>query len=338
MRIQIGTATEQNRQPEPPARKSNEDFTTCRMASNKGILTAAVMDGIPVLRNERSEYPPPDYTGLHAATIAGMKLAWGQQYRLNCKAMMQYRFELANNGIKRANRERELYLKSPPNWVATVGCVLWITLKKREALFGWIGDTIAFLIPDGENPRLLGSDQLAPWVAHREKPGHRKIGGDGYAGAAREWQDTRVRNKKDARCWCGAKVQGWGALTGEPEAMGFVEIQTIHLPERGRIVLATDAFCVFAGKRGSRRSVAPYIAPLNLVSNMKPDEAAKELVQLTRSAEETENARSDDETFCVIDFDCFPEPDAPADRFLTALRTFFLQKTGLAHSAGAQKM
>lgn len=312
--ITVGTYSDQNKQPEPPKRKPNEDSFAFQITQNESrngdgsVVAAVVCDGIPVPRGKSRAYPPIQ-NGAAASACASSVILWHltrNNFGTGTPAMKKG-FEDANDHIRELNEWYRCYKKHEPHWIATLATALWFDSRSRTAIVGHIGDSVMLYLPNGEKPRIVTEDHLARWVIHHSAPGHPPCpgGGDGYEGERRLRQDLDVRNKLNARCWCGKKVHGWGGLTGKAVAMKFVEIKTFRTARAGRFIIASDAICVFAGnERVVRRTVAPYRTVLASVAGLTPENAARWIVNLTREKERETGARSDDATAVVIDFKC----------------------------------
>lgn len=301
MPIIIGTATEQNRQPEPPVRKPNEDYVDCVLDRDGAI--AIVMDGIPVLRSADGAYPQEN--GAVASRIAAEAMCEFLAPRSPNRDELQEAFDWANQAIERENIRLGMYRWARPHWLATVGCALWTDSQREVAFFGYIDDPFGFIVlPDGE-VILITEDQHKPseghfWERHGEEMSSRDPAGNP---AFRERQDKFVRNRSDARCWwCGERFRGWGALTGEEAAMDFVMISSFATPPGTRVVLASDAIEAIGAGQARERLAEDYRTALLDTGNLESQAAAEELIRLIREGEVKKRCKSDDATVAVVDF------------------------------------
>lgn len=301
MKIRFGIATEQNRQPEPPDRKPNEDRVTS--LQKEDVVAIAVMDGIPVLRDANGFYPREN--GVMASQVAADEIGRFliQQGAPNADAMNRA-FSWANAKIRDLNENLGMYKKLPPQWIATVGCSLWASEKSGDVFFGYIDDPLGFVIAPDQNITLITEDQHVPSEGHFWAEHEAEMLAQDPAGNAkfRAHQDTHIRNHVSAKCWCGELFRGWGALTGEEAAMNFVSIISIRVSLGTRIVLSTDAFEAIGQGNAKERRVEDYRNVLLATRAMEPQMAAQELVRLIRINEEEKRYKSDDAGLAIIDF------------------------------------
>lgn len=295
--------SEQNRQPEPPARKPNEDHFG--YACKGQTLVAAVMDGIPVLRDENGVYPEENgsiASRIAVETICGSVLKSGES--LVTADLLTKAFCAANGAVKTENERLSMYEKKAPYWLATVGCAFLVDMATRRSYFGYIGDPLAFLVSPDHGVELLTEDQLKPFEMHLYECHKSEIEGrdPGAMKFIREYQDSRIRNHLDSRCYCGAPLRGWGALTGENCARLFVETKTISTPPGARVILASDAIEAVGAGNAKERKAEDYKDMLLSISKLTAQDAARELLRLTRAGEIEKKCKSDDATFVVIDF------------------------------------
>ncbi len=301
--IKIAKISEQNCQSESPTRKPNEDFAGYVYKYN--ALVAVVMDGIPVLRDEHGNYP--EENGAIASRIAVEKICHLSQWARPPQSFnlfnLRLAFRLANRGIKDENQARLVYEKKEPQWMATVGCALWVNMLTSEAYFAYIGDPLAFLISPRREARLLTEDQLRPFEQHLFTCHKDELTKDpGTIAYIREHQDKFIRNVMDAQCYCGEPLCGWGALTGQSEAMEFVGVETFQVPPGTRVILASDAIEAIGKGNAQERNVADYLPAFQAISGLEPQEAVEELLRLTRAGEVEKKCKSDDASFIVVDF------------------------------------
>ena len=300
MQIVVGTATEQNRQPEPPERKPNEDYVAYAR-SESGVI-AVVMDGIPVLRTSDGSYPREN--GAVASQIAANMMRELLAPKSPNLDDLRQAFGQANQRIKRENNRLQMYLKTPPHWLATVGCALWADSRSEQSFFGYIDDPLAFVVSPDFRVTLLTEDQHAPseghfWAKHQDEMNSQDPAGNSHF---REHQDRFVRNCVDAHCWCGERFRGWGALTGKETAMDFVTVSTVATQPGTRIVLASDAIEAIGRGQARERITDDYRTALLDTLGMKPQAAAVELIRLIRRGEDEKRCKSDDTAIAVIDF------------------------------------
>ncbi len=297
--VKIGVVSQQNQQPEPPARKLNEDAFDCVQSVNR--IVATVMDGIPVLRDAGGFYPNDN--GLVASGTAARVICHAFVHEDHESSYELLRlFELANESIRVHNSANQTYEKTAPYWMATVGCALVSNLSTDVSYFGYIGDPLAFLISPNREVSILTEDQLRPFELHinsYHKSDSKDLANNIFI---REHQDRYVRNVMDARCFCGERLRGWGALTGQLEAMDFVVVNKIQTPLGSRVILASDAIEAIGAGNGQERKVRDYQEALLSTLSIDPYRAAEALLRLTRVGEVSKGCKSDDATFVVVDF------------------------------------
>ncbi len=266
------------------------------------------MDGIPVLRNEQGDYP--EKNGGIAARIAAKSICnflkniySPSRDTRSCHELILRAFINANADIRATNHAHRIYDKKEPQWIATVGCALWANTEKNEAYFAYIGDPLAFLIHShGGCIELLTEDQLRDFENHLRTKHKDEFKDAGTSTKIREHQDKFVRNVKYSKCFCGKSLRGWGALTGQPEAMEFVVLNRIETPPGTRVILASDAIEAIGAGNAKEREVEDYKNAFFSIIKLSPVSAARELLRLTRAGEEEKKCKSDDATFVVIDF------------------------------------
>ncbi|GEM_PF-6537698 len=300
--MKIHGLTEQNRQPKPTkgGPKPNEDRFACHEDTH--LRFGIVMDGIPVLRNECGVYP--DENGSIASQLALKAMTTAFTIGVPSERRFRDSFRSANDLIRLENEKRGMYTKTPPYWLATVGCAIWTDPRTETAYFGYIGDPFAFIVSPDRRVALLSDDQLKYaedhfWERHREEMSSQDPAVNVFT---REHQDRHIRNRMDARCFCGERFCGWGALTGEEAAMDFVAISVIATPPGTRMVLASDAIEAIGAGNAKERKPEDYRDALLSTLGMNPEGAVWELLRLTRAGEAEKQCKSDDATFVVIDF------------------------------------
>lgn len=296
----IGVVTERNRQPEPPKRKPSEDSYAFGVTGE--MICAAVMDGIPVLRDADGKYP--EENGSIAAILAAETIPayCNHLFCLPNADVLREGFWLANEKIRDDNSFFGAYKRKEQNWPATVGCALWADESSGKAVFGYIGDPLAFRIGKDGSVELLTEDQLRHFEDHIYAE-HRDMFQDpGTTAFVREHQDKNVRNVWDARCWCGRPLRGWGALTGEDEAMRFVVTAEMDISPGTRIILASDAIEAIGAGNAKERKASDYRETFLALTNLTVQETAEELLSLIRKNEKEKNYKSDDATILVVDF------------------------------------
>lgn len=296
--MKIGGVTHQNLQPEPPARKPNEDAFRC-LKSDQTVV-GVVMDGIPVLRNSEGNYP--NENGAIASRVASDSICAFMRSREPSERLCLDVFRYANDQIRSENEKRGIYKKKEPQWISTVGCVLLADVPARNVYFGYIGDPLAFIIRPSGEAALLTEDQLKPFEDHLYACHRHMFSDPGANVAIREHQDKYVRNRMDAECFCGVKLRGWGALTGQADAMRFVSVVSLAAPPGTRFVLASDAIEAIGAGNAKERKVGDYLNAFDSIRDLVPQKAAEALLRMTRDAEREKRCKSDDATFVVADF------------------------------------
>jgi hypothetical protein len=296
--VKIFGLTKQNKQPEPPKRKPNED--NYKYVSDEKNLVAMVVDGIPVLRDDGGNYPPDN--GAVASKIAVNAipdlLNWGKP---NQKTLEDI-FCFINLRIGYENRKRGNYQKTPPFWMATVGCILWADILERRAFFAYIGDPLAFVISPNMRIKIITEDQLRFFESHLYACHSDQFKDPGTTTFIREHQDENVRNVLHAKCFCKKNLCGWGALTGQGSAMSFVKTCSFATPPGTRVIMASDAIEAIGAGNTKERKPKDYKAVFQSIKNLSPEKAVKELLRLTRLSEKEKQCKSDDATFVVVDF------------------------------------
>ena len=262
------------------------------------------MDGIT-----RPSYP--DWGAWMAARLAAQSVTHGFSIRCesweDAEARVRCAFEHANNSVKVLNERRGASspdYSSGEDFCGTVGCVLWVPAGCAFAVCGWIGDCLVFHLPHDGEPQLLTRNQLAEWNAayHDVFFGGESIGEDSLGSENMRrlaWQREYVRNRCDAHLPDGTSIEGFGALTGEPNALDFVEVQCVPIALGDRFVLASDAIRVLEND-GGEESLLSVLAALRALSRK---EMVDQLIHAIREADKAKGVRLDDVTVAVADME-----------------------------------
>lgn len=296
--MEVHGLSARNEQPEPPARKPNEDFFGYYADNN--ILVAVVMDGIPVLRDEDGNYP--EENGSIASQIAVREMCNFLSGKIPNSNDFLAAFRFANTSIFVENGKRKTYERKEPQWIATVGCALWADFAKNLLYFGYIGDPLAFSVSYGDGVELLTEDQLKPFESHLYAAHRNDFTDPGITASIREHQDRYVRNVIDSKCFCGEPLRGWGALTGQSSAMNFMVARRMRIFEGLRVILASDAIEAIGAGNTKERKAEDYRDILLQTLDLSPKKTAEYLLKLTRAGEKEKKCKSDDATFIVVDF------------------------------------
>lgn len=297
-------STEQNVQPEPPARKPNEDhFGWADLG--EGRTLALVMDGIPVPRNDDDSYPIANgsiASQLAVATMTECARQFAQHPIAAAEpmAVLTGWFTEVNRAIGRKNKELGL-LGRPESWrLGTVGCACWLDEHQGIGWFASIGDPFTIVQAPTDDLLFFGRDQLQGFHQHlltRHGADNQRLG----EMEIRTHQDRYVRNCVEAKCFCNQSVPGWGALTGEETALRFLELQKTELPPGSRVILASDAIEVFGQGKGSERNPQDFRTALDELRPYPAEEATNRLIRLIRAEETARQKKSDDATVVIID-------------------------------------
>lgn len=193
------------------------------------------------------------------------------------------------------------------DYLGTTGCAFVVNPKTCKAIFAYIGDVIGIHIPYGGEPRLLTRDQLHNCHAFSYAYFSSLVSSEITKEMAKEmrllYQRRDARNKKSATDPTGNLV-GFGVLTGEPEAMDFVEIMEFDVHPGDRFLLATDALRVTASiPEGEEENVFSYGHVLQILHQTSFDELPEVIVDLIRQQEISKKTRSDDATVVVVEIE-----------------------------------
>ncbi len=180
--------------------------------------------------------------------------------------------------------------------LGTTGGVLCVNPDRNKAIFAYLGDVVVIYLPKEGTPKLLTRDQLRAChnfsYSHfsQEQKAERLL-----------WQRKEARNNLEARDPDGNQV-GYGAFTGEPQALQFLKILEFPVKQGDRFILASDALRVTASvDKNEEESISSYESTLEVVNNTPFDKLPNILIKLIRKYEIEKKARSDDATIVVVE-------------------------------------
>jgi len=295
--------------PKGDSDKPNEDY----FIIDNDLGFAILADGVTRSRNKYGEYPK-------GSTIAP-KLACEKVHDyIRCrtkidtspKVILEDSARKANNEVWQAN----IAFNIPRNidydsidYLGTTLCVLWIHRREEKmlAVLGFIGDSIAIHIPKDGQARLLTRDQVAPCHRYSKPFFESLVKKEGLSQEAAKrkrliFQRKEARNKTSARDPDGNLI-GYGVLTGEDEAMNFLEIQKLMLCTGDKIIMASDAINVLSEKNltGEPEKIEHYAKVIDLTSQAHIEDVPRLLIEHIRKKESEKNAGSDDATVVAIE-------------------------------------
>jgi serine/threonine protein phosphatase PrpC len=274
--------------------KPNEDAWLS--GSNSEVI--AIADGIT-----RSRLPDESYPAEYA-TVAPTSFVKTVVEKLNSPRHalgdVLGAVTAANEVIARENRERCINQDTVDyqsfDYLGTTGCLLCINSVLSKAFFAYLGDVIAISLPKNGSPRLLTRDQLR--MCHRFSYTHFS---KSQKAERLLWQRKEVRNNYRARNPEG-KFVGFGAFTGEPEALKFLEISEFKVNPGDRFILASDALRVVATIGEEDETISSYSPVLGAVREASFfEEWPKTLIGLIRCSELEKQTRSDDATIVAVE-------------------------------------
>lgn len=211
-------------------------------------LIFAVADGVTRSKNEHGVFPNPS----PARTAADRALDAAVHTLLSAmsqdgpsKNLLHHSFDMANEAVRQVN----IGLDLTPNTVnfldndyATTALTIGIITRKGDEntlYWGHIADSCLLVSASSIPVRRITSVQTA---AKDELQAERKT--DPYFNRE-EWRyyyRREVRNHKEAKALVNGLMRyiGFGALTGEENALDFVETGVLRLPRGANVLLTTD--------------------------------------------------------------------------------------------------
>ncbi|GEM_PF-5613060 len=191
------------------------------------------------------------------------------------------------------------------DYLATVANAFWMPSGSSEALVATIGDTVVLWLPNAGSPELLSRDGLA--ACHRfsyrffqSLAVSEGIPPDEARRRRLVWQRSIARNHSDAQSPEGEWV-GFGVLTGEPEALEFLETRKVDISGGGKVILASDALRACADERLGEETIHAYAAFLRAVGGVSFGDIPAAAIACIREKEIQRSLRSDDATVVVVE-------------------------------------
>jgi len=218
-------------------KKLKED--TWEISLKYPIFTIA--DGV-TLRGKGKEYYPIPSPALKVAKIfcqEAIKFSERNYQDFSLKEVKKV-FEFTNRKIKEFNKKRGITKKRKDfnYWdVDFYQCIAgFVFIKKEKLYWGKINDVDIFIYDQKGN---LKFQSPSGGVFNRSGPWDKEMVQFQQGAPEREAQARRVyRNRLDKR----NKPYGWGVLTGEKEALDYVNSGEINLTNGDIILLFTDGF------------------------------------------------------------------------------------------------
>jgi len=223
--------------------KPNEDAWVSRQ-SQDNLDVMVVADGITRTRLSDGSYPEANGAIASESFVKSVVKNLRTQ-GLTAESVREAVSE-ANKTIaeenKKAGLTRHTVDYQSRDYLGTTGCILGLQVdgKKHKAVFAYLGDVIAIYLPESGAPKLLTRDQLHG--CHQFSYNH-------FSKAQKAerllWQRKEARNRRHAQDPHGNLV-GFGAFTGEPEALDFLEVVELEVQPGDRFILSTDALRIAA--------------------------------------------------------------------------------------------
>lgn len=289
--------------------KPNEDAFFIDEANE----AAGVADGVTRSRLANGQYP--DYGVVASGVFVKIAPRVIAQLTSNSIAGVEAIIKIfgaVNDKIRLVNQEYcvpQHLDYSSTDYLCTTGIILKIRENDRQggafAALGYIGDIIGLRLSKTESPFLITRDQLEACHAFAKayftgKTLTQEITPEEANRQRLVWQRKLVRNNREVRDPEGNLI-GFGVLTGEEQALHFVEAMEMPIHHGDRFILASDAFDRLADPQKGPRRIGDFLKALEPCASLRPKEAAEHLVRAIREREEVLKARSDDATVVVID-------------------------------------
>lgn len=277
------TITRKNRD----GKKPNEDSLS--VAPQYGIF--AIADGITRGKRPDGSYPVPS-TAAHAAQIFTAEAIRAlprhvQLHSLEVQQLIRGTYAEANTCIG-----EYAALQPPVNWYdndypATVATVL--VIHDDSAVWGHLGDSLLLL---------LKTDGTVSVLSRNQTEGFSRWAKTQYS---ENWDDYDrwIYSRRDLRNHP-EEPGAYGALTGEPQALSFVETGICKVEIYETLALLTDGFSSlwvdenipFTERSRVPKQVHDYLRTGDLES----------LVEAAEAAEDRHSLRSDDKTAVLVSF------------------------------------
>lgn len=282
---------------EGEADKPNED--AWRADIERG--TVAIADGITRSRLSDGTYPSKDaIIASHSfveATIA--EFFASNTYNIG---KVKRAIAAANGIIALENKERGITPASVDyktmDYLGTTGCVACLNPIEKTAIMAYVGDVIVMHFPEKGRPRLLTRDQLhgCHQFSYRHFPKDKNE-------ERVLWQRKEARNKITARDPNGNPV-GFGAFTGEIEALDFLEVIEVPIEKGDRFLFASDALRILANvskPNHQLENIFSYTAVTRAAQKITFERWPDYFISMIRQREKDQKARSDDATIVVAE-------------------------------------
>ena len=287
--------------------KPNEDAYLIKPA----LGLAVVADGVTRSRDGKGNYPS-NSTLAPRFLVEAMERSVSGSPNVSGPETLRAGMALANTAIGQANLETGISSNldfRACDYLGTTGLAVLIRQEGQQiwAHFAYIGDPLLFHARPMKEASLLTRDQLENCHLFGKPVFERLAKAKGWSrqeAASRRllWQRRDVRNNRQAKDTQG-NMLGFGVLTGEARAMGFVETGSIEVEPGDRLVLSSDAIRACRNGDGVE-SAGLYWELFRKCGHLPVRECAKLLVEATRHAENEQGIRSDDATVIVIDVQC----------------------------------
>ena len=271
--------------------KPNED--AFMYDADFGLVVLA--DGITRLRSRLGKYPHDDATVASTVFCHTIKknLVAGTYTTDTIKQSMVS----ANNAVLHENNVRNINSQTVDyktlDYLGTTGMILGV--NTHEAILTYLADSVAIHIPCGGRAKLLTKDQLHSCnVFCNSKDRDTTI-------SPEEFKRKLCRNKFNAFDAHGNRI-GFGAFTGEPEALPFLETVRVSIQSKDIFLLASDAIRAAIETDSSvPESIASYKSVIDLIASNTLENIPKSVIELIRTNEATKKLRSDDATVLIIE-------------------------------------
>lgn len=211
------------------------------------LLVVVIADGITRSPSSEGVYPNPSPAKLAAdtAVVSASRFlsqalgAGNNPYQDNPEGLLREAIISANRQVGKINQRLGLTSLNVDyqarDYAGTTLTVAMVSSKQRQVSWAYIGDSPILVIGDIDENPLVNPPQTARKDFFRKKL-QEELGLMDRE-VWRKWYRSQLRNK--SYHYDGQQI-GFGALTGEPEAAGFIQTGSKLLPPEAIVLVATD--------------------------------------------------------------------------------------------------
>ncbi len=248
----------------------------------------AVADGVTRFLPEGHQYPDPSPASGVAAIFCGYAVRCMQGVRPETEIRKAFRD--ANVWIRRFNDENGITKETTDYLEKDFACCVGIlgVLAGNRLHYGYIGDCGLMVFNQSLKPIHLTPNNLAPLERFKE--------GCGFSSKKERtlWWRRDMRNKPDTRHLT------YGVLTGEPEALHYLETGSVRLLPGDTAILFSDGILPFVFESSFREAAAKAVLLSESVGELALSEIDKYIGDaLSRLAGRAANL-DDDKSFIAI--------------------------------------